>query len=181
MKLLIRKIAPSYNFNENTEKAFLSSINSLYKNLQPIFSKYIKDEQFPKLGISKNDTKIVLLKTIKKNDVVLISANSSKKKLQNIGVDPKYLIVTGGPLTVDDYKKINPNISDKTLQGIKNKCERLKNQIIGENWEDRKLIFVYERDNITDKLILNSLEEISKLIGKNPVLIQLTSWIDLDE
>ena len=79
LKLLIRKIAPSYNFNENTEKAFLSSINSLYQNLQPIFSKYIKNEQFPKLGISKDDKKIALLKTIKKNDVVLISANSSKK------------------------------------------------------------------------------------------------------
>ena len=181
MKHLIRKIAPSYNFNEHTEKAFHSSINALYQKLQPVFSKYIKNEQSPKLRISEDDIKITLLKKITKNDIVLISANSSKKKLQNIGVNSKYLISTGGPLTVDYYKKINPNISSNSLQGIKKKCKRLRNQILSENWEDKNLIFVYERDNFTDKLILSSLEDISKLIEKNPVLIQLTSWTDLDE
>jgi hypothetical protein len=180
LKYLIRSIAPNYSFNENTEKDFLSSLNSLYKNLQPIFSKYIKNVQSPKLGKSKDQTKINLIKNLKENDVVLISASSSKKKLKNIGVATKNLIITGGPLTIDDYKTINPNISEKSLQGIKNKCKRLRNQILSEKWESKNLIFIYERDSITDKLILNSLKEISQLIGKNPDLIELNSWNDLE-
>ena len=155
---------PNYDLNDALYNQFNLLLKSLQGKLNPIFNEYIsnnKDNMKPTKEIIRN-----ILEVMKPNNIALISANSSKKKLRNIGVKPQFLIVTGGPLFFEDYKIIDPNLSEKAIQGIKKKCERLLIQIKNENWNEKDLIFIYERENPTDKLILNRTEEISNLIGK---------------
>ena len=77
--------------------------------------------------------------------------------------------------------KLNPNLTDDAIKGIELKCNRLKKQLSDENWEKKELIFIYESENTTDKLILKRLDEISKMIGKKIILIELTTWNEIDK
>jgi hypothetical protein len=179
IRLLIRKIVPNYNLNEATYKSFLSKLESLQEKLKPIFSKYLSTEGMSLIEPSQ-DVKNELLNLVKSNTIILISANSSKKKLKNIGINPRNLIVSGGPLFVEDYKVINPNLSEKALENIKKKCDRLINQLQNEDWRKRNILFIYEKENPTDELILNKIDRISNLIGKSLKTIELKSWNDLE-
>lgn len=179
IKLLIREIVPNYNLNEKTYKSFITKLESLHHKLKPIFSEYLSDEDMMLLETSK-DVKNIILDLAKNNMIVLISANSSKKKLKNLGVDPRNVIVSGGPLFIEDYKVINPNLSENALENIKKKCDRLIKQLENEDWSKNNLIFIYEKKNPTDLLILNKLDRISNIIGKNLKTYGLDSWKNLE-
>lgn len=179
IKLLIREIVPNYNLNEKTYKSFITKLESLHHKLKPIFSEYLNDEDMMLIETSE-DVKNIILDLAKNNMIVLISANSSKKKLKNLGVDPRNVIVSGGPLFIEDYKVINPNLSENALENIKKKCDRLITQLENEDWSKNNLIFIYEKKNPTDLLILNKLDRISNIIGKNLKTFGLDSWKNLE-
>lgn len=179
IKLLIREIVPNYNLNEKTYKSFITKLESLHHKLKPIFSEYLSDQDMMSIETSE-DVKNIILDLAKNNMIVLISANSSKKKLKNLGVDPRNVIVSGGPLFIEDYKVINPNLSEKALENIKKKCDRLIKQLENEDWSKNNLIFIYEKKNPTDLLILNKLDRISNIIGKNLKTFGLDSWKNLE-
>jgi len=179
IKLLIREIVPNYNLNEKTYKSFITKLESLHHKLKPIFSEYLSDEDMMSIETSE-DVKNIILDLAKNNMIVLISANSSKKKLKNLGVDPRNVIVSGGPLFIEDYKVINPNLSENALENIKKKCDRLIKQLENEDWSKNNLIFIYEKKNPTDLLILNKLDRISNIIGKNLKTFGLDSWKNLE-
>ena len=160
---------------------FFSIIHSIYTKLEPLFSKFLTETSQLKTQDSVSDKKEEILSLMQEHNLALISSNSSKKKLKKIGIEPKRLIITGGPLTVEDYELINPNLTYDAIHGIKSKCKRLSKQIKNVNWKDKDLIFIFERENVTDKLILNRLDEISKMIGKKPILIELVTWNELDK
>jgi len=179
IKLLIREIVPNYNLNEKIYKSFITKLESLHHKLKPIFSEYLSDEDMMSIETSE-DVKNIILDLAKNNMIVLISANSSKKKLKNLGVDPRNVIVSGGPLFIEDYKVINPNLSENALENIKKKCDRLIKQLENEDWSKNNLIFIYEKKNPTDLLILNKLDRISNIIGKNLKTFGLDSWKNLE-
>ena len=181
IKILIRKITPDYNLNDTLNKVFIEKLVDLHKNLQPLFSKYLKEEFILKTKKSINQLKEEIQDIIKRGNYGLVSANSSKKKLKTIGFDPRLLIVTGGPLFFEDYKKINQNISDNAIISIKKKCERILTQIETINWNHKDLIFIYDSNNTTDKLILKRIDALSKLIGKKVKTLEITSWNVLDK
>jgi hypothetical protein len=181
IKILIRKITPDYNLNDTLNKFFIEKLVDLHKNLQPLFSKYLKEEFILKTKKSINQLKEDIQDIIKNGNFALVSANSSKKKLKTIGFDPRLLIVTGGPLFSEDYNKINQNISDNAIISIKKKCERILTQIETINWNHKDLVFIYDSNNATDKLILKRIDALSKLIGKKVKTLEITSWNVLDK
>ena len=181
LKILIRKTAPEYGLDDISKDKFLSLLRSLYNKLQPLFSEFLTETSRSGALESVSNKKEEIIKQMNDDNLALISANSSKKKLKNIGIDPRRLIITGGPLTVNDYEKLNPNLTDDAIKGIELKCNRLKKQLSDENWEKKELIFIYESENTTDKLILKRLDEISKMIGKKIILIELTTWNEIDK
>ncbi len=153
----------------------------LLQDMHGLFSKYLNEEFILKTKKSIYQLKEDIQDIIKSGNFGLVSANSSKKKLKTIGFDPRLLIVTGGPLFFEDYKKINQNISNNSIISIKKKCERILSQIENINWNHKDLIFIYDGNNTTDKLILKRIDDLSKLIGKKVKALEITSWNVLDK
>ena len=179
IKLLIRDIVPNYNLDDIKYEFFTSKIESLHQKLFPFFSEYLNIEESSSIK-SSEDPKTIILEFVKNNKMLLISANASKKKLKNIGVDPRDVIVSGGPLFPEDYKIVNPNLTDIAFMSIKKKCERIINELKSQDWKDKELVFIYEKDNPTDLLILDKNDKISTIIGKKMKIFELKSWKDLE-
>ncbi|MFX1410347.1 MAG: DUF2100 domain-containing protein [Promethearchaeota archaeon] len=177
LKSLVRKTAPNYDFDYLQNEQFIALLKSLHNKIEPIFSKYLTDDNSTHSETILRDK---ILKTLNRKNFALISANSSKKKLKNIGIDPRHLIVSGGPLFLEDFKVLNPNLQNDKLTIIKKKCDQLINQIKNENWEEKDLIFICEKGNLTDKFILDKKNQISELIGKKLKVLEIKSWKDLD-
>ncbi len=181
MKCLIRTVVPTYELSQELNDKFLSLLKALQNKLQPIFSNYIKIESKSLESIGKQlDPKEQMLELFNKKIVALISSNNAKKKLKNLGIDPRLLVVTGGPLSVEEYKTINPSITEDVLKGVKSKTERIFDQLKSENWEDKDLVFIYEQNNPTDQLILKRLEEVEKLIKKQVKTFAVNNWKDIE-
>jgi len=181
IKLLIRKIVPNYELNDLMNEELILLLSNLKKKLQPLFSKYLKQDNALLAEESKVTFKKALLEVIASNNIILISANSSKKKLKSMGIDPRRLIVSGGPLFIEDYKIVNPNLPEKAIPNLKKKCERIFNELKDEKWAEYGLVFVHEKENITDKLILNNLINISREIKKEIKTINVGSWNALSD
>ena len=179
IKTLIRQIVPNYELDEELLEKYLFILESLQSKLLPLFSKYLKQHS----PILKKKTKQELVKEIKEvirnYNIIIVSSNSTKKKLKELGIDPRNVIVSGGPILVKNYSKINPNISDKTTQGIKKKSENLIIKLKNFSTQNKEIIFLYDHENFTDKIILEELVEISDLIGKNIISYDIISWKNL--
>ncbi|MFX0042306.1 MAG: DUF2100 domain-containing protein [Candidatus Hodarchaeota archaeon] len=176
IKTILRKITPNIEFDDSQNERFIELLRSLHTKLNPLFTKYLKDEN----SVLTTTLKGTIINTMNSNNIALISSNSSKKKLKNIGIDPRRLIVSGGPLFFEDYMVLNPDIKSDQLQSIKKKCDRFIYQIKKETWEEKDLIFIYEKGSYTDKFILNKINKISELIGKEVKILEIKSWKDLD-
>ncbi|MFX0031213.1 MAG: DUF2100 domain-containing protein [Candidatus Hodarchaeota archaeon] len=173
IKILIRKIAPNYDLDDKLNKKFLNLLKMLNLELQPLFHKYLLNSfEIEKDKIlSKSD----VTDLIKKENIIIISASYLKKKLKNFGVDPRNLIVTGGPLFVENYKKLNPTLSDEALSNIKKRSEHLLNLIEKFAKTENKIIFLYEKDNLTDLIILEELDLLEKKINRKIEIYKMKS------
>ncbi len=181
LKVLIRKIAPNYKINEKVYQKFLSKLKTLKKNLDPLFSHYLNAENLNKREEFIKNQKEKIKKALSKDNIAIISSNSAKKILKNMGIDPRKLIITGGPLFFEDYKEVNPQIPDSALKGIKKKCNNLIQEIKNRNWNKNKnLYFLYEKGDLSDELTLKKLDRISDLINQKVKIIEINSWKDLE-
>lgn len=180
IKVLIRKIVPNYELDGKINHKFLNLLKSLKEKLDPVFNKYLIHNNLSEQDIESQSQKNEIINLLTSGHFALISANSSKKKLKNLGINPQYLIVTGGPFFIEDYHIVNPNIPENALEGLKKKINRLLKQLKDQNWNDKNLFFIYESSNTTDNLILKKLDQISKLINKEINCIEIDSWKDLE-
>ncbi|MFO8019433.1 MAG: DUF2100 domain-containing protein [Promethearchaeia archaeon] len=178
IKTMIRKIVPTYQLTPSQEEEFKEYLNQLYEKLAPIFAEYLNMSSTLQ---GEKDFKADLLERYDKDTVIMVSANSSKKILKKIGIDPRQIIVTGGPLFFEDYKTINPNIPNKALKGIQKKCDRILNELNNKDWENNDLLFVYESDNKSDRLIIDKLDKLKKIIQSDVKLFEISNWEDLKE
>ena len=180
IKVLIRKTVPNYKLDSVNYSKFIDLLYALEEKLFPIFSKYL-DQQLDLKPVKTQETlKDRILTIDQEKSMILISANSSKKKLKALGIDPRIIIVSGGPLNPADYKVVNPSIPEKALINIKKKCSRLLSELKDNDWSQLNLYFIYESENITDQLIIKDKKTIEDIIGKELTLLELDSWNDLD-
>jgi hypothetical protein len=178
LKTYIRKIAPTYELTNPYDKQIIETLQSLQEELDPIFSEYLQGEEKFEVGIGGGNKKEKIVDVISSGNKALISSNSAKDILKEWGLDPRKLIVTGGPLFLEDYQKVNPDIPDHALEGIKKKCEGIMETIENENWEDKDLYFIYETENRADTYTYEKIGRISDLIGKRVKVIKISSWDD---
>ncbi|MGQ4875059.1 MAG: DUF2100 domain-containing protein [Promethearchaeia archaeon] len=180
IKSIIRKITPKYNLDDELYDTFIKTLGSLKDKLEPIFFKYVITQKSKAESFNKESFRNEIIQLAEKNNFLLLSSNSAKKKLKSLGIDARNIFVSGGPLEPEDYKKVNPNLPEKALEGIKQKCTRLLNSIKTKNWSKSELYFIYEKDNPTDKLILDKISIISDIIKKDVKTIEIPSWKILD-
>ena len=178
IKTLIRKIVPTYEFTEAQEGEFKETLKQLYNKLDPLFTKYLNVSSEIQ---GKKDYKTALIEKYDKNKIILVSANSSKKVLKKMGIDPRQIIVTGGPLFFYDFKVINPDISEQALKGIRKKCERILDELKAKDWKVNDLLFVYEGDNKADDLIIDKMERLEKIIQSDIELFEIPTWDELKD
>lgn len=178
IKTLIRKIVPTYEFTEAQEGEFKETLKQLYNKLDPLFTKYLNVSSEIQ---GKKDYKTALIEKYDKNKIILVSANSSKKVLKKMGIDPRQIIVTGGPLFFEDFKVINPDISEQALKGIRKKCERILDELKAKDWKVNDLLFVYEGDNKADDLIIDKMERLEKIIQSDIELFEIPTWDELKD
>jgi hypothetical protein len=174
MKILFRKVVPNYTLGEESNQKFLSYLKSLSFKLQPLFSKYLDQDLV--IGDKQSNGKEFLEQIKEKKSFLLVSASSSKKILKKLGVDPQNIIVSGGPLIFEDFKKVNPNLSAEVLSGVKKKCNHLLKLLQSNKLRDINLIFIYELHNLTDKIIINELNTNINLMGMRVQLYRILSW-----
>ncbi|MFX0009464.1 MAG: DUF2100 domain-containing protein [Candidatus Hermodarchaeota archaeon] len=179
IKVLFRKIAPNYIFDDLSKEKYLSILSTLYDKIQPIFQKFLTEKDSEE-SIILNE--IEFLEQLKKEDnITMVSASSSKKILKKMGFNPLNIIVSGGPLLDEDYKKINPNLSAQSLLGIKKKCLNILKILQSQKIHEKPLIFIFEVQNLTDTIILNELGSIIDLIGKEIETYKISSWTELEK
>jgi hypothetical protein len=179
LKLLFRKSTPKYQLNDKMCEEFLTSLKNLKDLLNPVFSKYLA-KKYLKQETESIEEKIKKITSLSETrDQVLVSSNSAKKILKALGIDPRDIIVSGGPLFFEDFKLINPNIPDKVLPSIKKKCERILEELKSIDWKNKELYFIYEKEDIGDSLILDKMNRVEDLINKEVKTIALSSWDDL--
>lgn len=180
IKVIIRNSVPNYSLDSDSQHQFINLLISLEQKLFPIFSKYLNQDLKLKEQSTGGDIKEKILNLNPENSIILVSASSSKKKLKTLGIDPRIIIVSGGPLSPKDYKIINPKIPDSALINIEKKCTRLQEELHAKDWSKLTLYFIHEPENKTDQFIIEDLETLKKLIGEAPSLIPITSWNDLE-
>jgi len=179
LKLLFRKSTPKYQLNDKMCEEFLTSLKNLKDLLNPVFSKYLA-KKYLKQETESIEEKIKKITSLSETrDQVLVSSNSAKKILKALGIDPRDIIVSGGPLFFEDFKLINPNIPDKVLPSIKKKCERILEELKSIDWKNKELYFIYEKEDFGDSLILDKMNRVEDLINKEVKTIALSSWDDL--
>lgn len=177
IKVFIRKVAPNYDLDDDLNSELIQLLKTLQLKLQPIFSKYLDVGDFKKYSIDQKKIDIQsIIELIKKKEYIIVSASNSKKKLKNFGIDPRNIVVTGGPLFVENYKKVNPVLTDNALLGIKKKSEHLVNQIKKLAKSEKALIFLYEKDNLTDQIILKELDFLENTFDIKITNFNIKSW-----
>lgn len=179
LKLLFRKSTPKYQLSDKMCEEFLTSLKNLKVLLNPVFSKYLA-KKYLKQETESIEEKIKKITSLSETrDQVLVSSNSAKKILKALGIDPRDIIVSGGPFFFEDFKLVNPNIPDKVLPSIKKKCERILEELKSIDWKNKELYFIYEKEDFGDSLILDKMNRVEDLINKEVKTIALSSWDDL--
>ncbi len=176
MKTYIRSATPTYELTPPSNAEFLQLLQALQKSLTPLFSKYLQGGEVLESESPKKEQKEKVIDVMSKGNIALISSNSAKNILKEWGIDPRNLIVIGGPLFPEDYQKVNPTIPENALKGIQKKCKGVMDSIKGKNWDDKDLYFLYETENIADTYTYEKLDRVNDLIGKKVKVIKISSW-----
>ena len=173
IKILLRKTTPTHIMDDNSIKEFKNILEKIAFKLQPIFQTYLHIE--PK---KSEDQWEIVKELLEKDTIIIISANSSKKRLKELGFDARRILVSGGPILYQDYELINPNINDERRDQIRNKCEHFLSDLKQKSI-NTDIYFICESQNKTDRIILDEIKEISSLINKQIEVIHITSWKQL--
>jgi precorrin-4 methylase len=121
------------------------------------------------------ETGVELLQTIGEN-YLFIGSNSIKKQLKGLGVEPNKIIVAGGPVHVDDLKKLNPNIPDAALQGYQKKIDVVVKTLKDAFTTGKKVIFCMSPADENDQIIAGRLSDLEQKIGSKFEKILIKSW-----
>ena len=107
---------------------------------------------------------------------IFVGSNSVKKKLKGLGIEPIKIIAAGGPVTVDDLKKVNPNIPEAGLQGYLKKLDNVYNELQAAAASGKPIYFAQGLDEETDQMIADRLGMIEEKINGPFLRLIVRSW-----
>ncbi len=180
IKNILRKITPTYKLEGQNEIELIELLEEIKKDLDPLFQKYISIEKKSENEKKTREFKKLINRLNNKSNQILVSSKSTGNLLKNMGFKPSNIIVSGGPLNIKDYKELNPSLGDRALDSIKKKIQTLITKIQNIDWNSRDLIFIFEKTNKSDQLILKRLNFISEITNKEVRAIPIDSWKELE-
>jgi len=164
IKVLFRQKIPIFDIDtieKQKIKISLSKLNEILKNLNEKFG----------IQTSNEEKNILNLKNDLKNALIIVNSSKNRKKLLELGLNTAQILVSGGPVTVEDIKTLNPNISDVAFKNFQNKIDKfwkiLKAKVEQSDYD--RLILLIEENNVADQILLNRIDEFKKRL---PISIQ---------
>ena len=153
LKTLVKRTAPFYDLDspdlENIKTLLINlnkNISSLSENLQ------IDLEAIATAPISTEDLS---------KHIIILNSKSIYKKLLSLGLHKNKLVFLSSPLTIEDFKIINPAISQSNIQNFASQIDKnwtlLKNAAASN--PNLAFYFVETPDNPVNKLIKERIVE----------------------
>ena len=168
----VRAFAPRYNFDSITEENIKNLLKNVQDTLQVIMEKFGLEQQQIEERIE--------VKTIDLTGILFVVVSSNtRKRLLELGVDPRFVVVTGGPLNAIDVKSLNPSISDEALETVRRKVEGVWRDIERKAPEVKRILVLAEKGNKGDLMVSERADEIQRRTGLQTLVKTFSSVQDL--
>lgn len=183
MRAILRKYAPEFKIIEaQDERSMIKMIKRVGKWLLPLFEQQGLCGEPQGIHVSSDvasgqslDSGIALLEHVA-DSILFIGSNAVKKKLKGLGIEPNIIITAGGPINIDDLKKINPNIPAAALEGYQKKIDAVITELTKAAKTGKPIVFVMAPDEETDKLLESRLPELEKKLEIKFKRLFVKSW-----
>ncbi len=169
---VVRAFAPEYNFDSAAEESIRRLLETVRDTLKLTMDK---------IGSGKLEgVKNTEVKSVDFSGVLFITVSSSaRKRLLDLGVDARFVVVTGGPLDVGDVKILNPGISEGALETVRRKVEGVWREIERKALGARRILILAEAGNRGDLMVSERVGEIERRTGVKAFVKTFSSLRDL--
>ncbi|MGQ9723133.1 MAG: DUF2100 domain-containing protein [Candidatus Jordarchaeum sp.] len=168
----VRFFAPGYNFDSTTEEKIRNLLINVRDFLSVLMEKFGLDQ--------RREMERIKVKTVDLRGILFVVVSSStRKRLLELGVDPRFVVVTGGPLNAIDVKSLNPSISDEALETVRKKVEGVWRDIEARTPEVERILVLVEEGNKGDLMVSERADEIQRKTGLRTLVKTFSSVQDL--
>ncbi|MBS7250484.1 MAG: DUF2100 domain-containing protein [Candidatus Freyarchaeota archaeon] len=169
---VVRAFAPEYNFDSAAEENIRRLLETVRDTLDLTMDKFgLRNRAW----VKGTDVRAVDFSGV----LFIVVSSSARKRLLDLGVDPRFVVVTGGPLDVSDVKILNPNISDGALENVRRKVESVWRDIERKAPEARRVLILAEAGNRGDLMVSERAGEIERRTGVKTFVKIFSSLKDL--
>ena len=154
----IRSFAPGYDLDSATEERIRSLLRAVREALGGTMEKFglQRLEEGGKSEVGKVDLSGILF---------VVVSSSARKRLLDLGVEPRFVVVTGGPLNAVDVKALNPGISDEALEMVGRKVESVWREIESRAAEAERIVVLVEEGSEGGMMVSERADEIQRRTG----------------
>ncbi|MHA1631223.1 MAG: DUF2100 domain-containing protein [Candidatus Freyarchaeota archaeon] len=170
---IIRRSSPSHVLNGDEEKSFIERLKRASLRLSEALERLDVKES----GLEGLESSLSTLSP--HTTLILVASPSLRKKLLGMGIPRSRVLAIGGPLTVDDMKKLNPDIPDQAVKGLEARIERFWRDLERRAKEIKDIILLLGEGKRADDMIARRSSIISERTGVNVRVIRLKRFDDL--
>ncbi|MHA1645020.1 MAG: DUF2100 domain-containing protein [Candidatus Freyarchaeota archaeon] len=154
----IRSFAPGYELDSAAEERIRSLLRAVREALGGTMEKFglQRLEEGGKSEVGRVDLSGILF---------VVVSSSARKRLLDLGVEPRFVVVTGGPLNAVDVKALNPGISDEALEMVGRKVESVWREIESRAAEAERILVLVEEGSEGGMMVSERADEIQRRTG----------------
>ena len=154
----IRSFAPGYDLDSAAEERIRSLLRAVREALGGTMEKFglQRLEEGGKSEVGRVDLSGILF---------VVVSSSARKRLLDLGVEPRFVVVTGGPLNAVDMKALNPGISDEALEMVGRKVESVWREIESRAAEAERIVVLVEEGSEGGVMVSERADEIQRRTG----------------
>jgi len=162
LKVIERKIGPHKIISNDIESELKFVLKNMLKNLEDLSIKF-------GLKTFEPDKSESITSKIK-DGAIFYTSKKIGKKLKEFGFEKRRYLMISSPLTIEDFKKINPKINNDNINMFRRQIEINWNDIkkFIENNMGLNFFFIENENNKANQLIKNRL--IDYFLSKNYVI-----------
>ena len=168
----IRSFAPGYELDSAAEERIRSLLRAVREALGGTMEKFglQRLEEGGKSEVGRVDLSGILF---------VVVSSSARKRLLDLGVEPRFVVVTGGPLNAVDVKALNPGISDEALEMVGRKVESVWREIESRAAEAERIVVLVEEGSEGGVMVSERADEIQRRTGVQTLVKTFQSVRDL--